>query len=82
MKKARVIQGHHILYNSPDHPGQEWKVPIYRGEHQISTLMQLYTRKSVSKGFLKWLAFFIIRNEDRAIDLENTKEQNNDKEAV
>jgi hypothetical protein len=71
MKKKRVIQGHHLVYPSPDHPEQEWKVPIFKGEHEISSKMQLYTRKSVSRGFITWLKYFIVRNEDRAIDLNN-----------
>jgi hypothetical protein len=71
MKKKRVIQRHHLVYPSPDRPEQEWTMPIFKGEHEISTKMQLYTRRSVSKGFLKWLLFFVLRNEDRAIDLDN-----------
>lgn len=77
MKKRRVVQGHHIIYASPEHPEQEWKLPIFKGEHECATKMQLYTRKSISRGFITWLKYFIVRNEDRAIDLDTLKEDDN-----
>lgn len=69
MAKPRVTQKHHIIYPSPEHPEQECVVRIYKGEHEIASKMQLYTRKSVSAGFVKWLKFWLAVNEDRAIDL-------------
>ena len=69
MKKARVVQRHHMVYPSPEHPEQELVVPIYKGEHEIATKMSMYLRKSTSKGFCKWLKFWLLINEDRAIDL-------------
>jgi len=75
MKKPRVIQHHHAIYSSPEHPEQEWMLPIFKGEHECASKINLYTRKSVSRGFLKWLLFFVLRNEDRAIDLENVRKE-------
>jgi len=66
----RAIQNHHLIYASPEHPEQEEKVTIFKGEHELATKMKLYSKKTLSKGFLKWLRFFIILNEDRAIDLK------------
>jgi len=82
MKKARVIHRHHQTYPSPEHPEQELIYSVYAGEHELLGKMNLYSTKTVSKGFLKSLLFFVLRNEDRAIDLESIKEQKNDKEAV
>ena len=64
--KGRVINNHHLIYPSPEHPEQERTVRIFKGEHEIATKMQLYTRKSLSAGFIKWLKFWIVLNEDRA----------------
>jgi len=76
MKKPRIIQHHHAIYSSPEHPEQEWKLPIFMGEHELLGKMNLYSRKTLSRGFIQCLRYFIIRNEDRAIDLENiTKEK-------
>ena len=75
MKKSRIIQRHHAIYSSPEHPEQEWMLPIFKGEHECASKINLYTRKSVSRGFLKWLLFFVLRNEDRAIDLENIEKE-------
>ena len=68
MSKERVIQPHHLIYD--ERKGQEVTVKLYKGEHRIATLMQIYCRKNVSKGFMKWLKFYLAINEDRAIDLE------------
>lgn len=68
--RPRVIQRHHAIYGSPEHPEQECVVPIFKAEHLIATKMQLYLRKSTSKGFCKWLRIWLAVNEDRAIDLE------------
>ncbi len=73
--KNRAVNRHHLIYPSPEHPSQEWVEQIFKGEHEIATKMQFYSQKTVSKGFLKWLLFFVLRNEDRAINLENIKEE-------
>ena len=70
MKKKRVIQRHHQIYASVDHPEQERIVRVFKGEHEILSKMQRYTRKRVSRGFLSSLALFIVLNYDRAEDLE------------
>lgn len=74
MVKTRVIQRHHAIYGSPDHPEQECIVRIYKGEHKIACDMQRFLRKSTSKGFCKWLRIWLAVNEDRAIDLEKEVE--------
>ena len=63
----RVKQKHHLIYDNKD--GQEWVETVYKGEHQICTKMQWYCKKNVSKGFIRWLEFFIVRNKDRAEEL-------------
>jgi hypothetical protein len=68
--RTRVVQAHHAVYGSPDHPEQEVIVRIYKGEHKIATDMQRFLRKTTSKGFCKWLKIWLACNEDRAIDLE------------
>lgn len=70
----KIIQSHHLIYGSPEHPEQEEVVKVRKGEHRIATLMNAYCRKTVSKGFIKWLKFFICLREDRAIDLEEKNE--------
>lgn len=70
MKKSRVIHRHHVIYGSPEHPEQEWLTYIYAGEHELLGKMNLYSRKTVSHGFLDSLGFFILRTRHRAIDLE------------
>ena len=70
MTKARVTQKHHIAYSTPDHPNQEWIVRIYKGEHELIGKMHLYSRKTVSKGFLTCLKVFIAKSENRALELE------------
>lgn len=67
--KKRIVNRHHIIYPSADHPEQELVVNVWNGEHEIATKMQLYTRKSVSKGFIKWLDFYLAINRDRAKEL-------------
>jgi len=64
-----IINRHHVFYPSEQHPEQEWVEAIRKGEHRCLTLMSFYTSKHVSKGFLKCLKLFILRNEDRAEDL-------------
>ena len=62
-----VIQNHHIIYGRDEK--EEWKVPIFKGEHNIATLMQRQSR-NISKGFIAWLRYWILRNEDKAVDLD------------
>jgi len=71
MKGPRAIQSHHQIYGSIEHPDQELVYKIFKGEHDLLTKMNWRSKKTVSKGFLKCLLFFILRNEDRAINLEN-----------
>ena len=58
-----VIQNHHISYNP------EVKVQVFKGEHQILTLIQ--RRKRFSKGFLLALTSEMKRIETSAVDLSN-----------
>ena len=69
MTKPRIIQSHHAIYGSPDHPEQECIVRIYKGEHKIATDMQRFLRKTTSNGFCKWLKIWLALNEDRAKEL-------------
>ena len=71
-----VIQPHHIIYGDGEHPTDEWFEPVYKSEHRIATLMQWYclptkTRKGyrISKGFISWLKYFVLRYEEEAIEL-------------
>lgn len=75
MNKPRVLQFHHLVYPSRDHPEQEWTEKIYKSEHLLATRMNWYCKKSVSRGFIRWLRFFILKNEDRAIDLNSLGEK-------
>lgn len=68
--KQRVVQRHHLVYGSPEHPEQERVVSVFAGEHQILSMMNLYTRKTVSEGFVTALKVFIALNESRAIPLD------------
>jgi len=67
--QGRVIQGHHAIYGSPDHPEQECIVRIYKGEHKIAEDMKRFLRKSTSRGFCKWLDIWLAVNRDRAKEL-------------
>jgi hypothetical protein len=69
MAKKRVIQKHHQIYAAVDHPEQEKIVRVFKGEHEILSKMQMYTRKRVSRGFISSLALFIVLNSDRAEDI-------------
>jgi hypothetical protein len=69
--KPRIVNMHHVRYGSEKHPEQELIVPVYKGEHEILSKRNLYTRKSVSKGFIKDMKMWIAENEDRAVDLSN-----------
>jgi len=71
---AKVVQDHHWIYPSEKHPEQEYTEPVFKGEHQIITKIQWYTKKDVSSGFIRWLKFFCLMNEPRAIDIETIRE--------
>lgn len=59
----RIIQEHHISYDPP--------VTVYvgKGEHRVLTLIQWYTKKFVSLGFIIALETFVAQNRHRAIKL-------------
>lgn len=67
MPRKRVIQEHHIRYKSRD--GQDETVMLYKGEHQIISLINLYTRKKVSKGFIFTLERWLNENRNRGEDI-------------
>ena len=62
--RGRVRQNHHISYENP-----EWIVPIYKGEHELLTKMNLYSRKDLSQGFIVSMLDFIGKNFGRATKL-------------
>jgi hypothetical protein len=62
-KYGRTIQEHHITY-SP-----EKTVKVFKGEHELITKMNRYSKRTVSKGFLRCLRLFIKENRDRAVKL-------------
>lgn len=68
--KKRVIQNHHQIYASVDHPEQERIVRVFKGEHECLSKLNRYSRKRVSQGCLSSLALFIVLNADRAEKLE------------
>jgi len=63
MAKPRVLQRHHISYDP------EIIATIYKGEHEILTKINMYTKKSLSRGFIRCLKTFIAIHEDRATEL-------------
>ena len=67
----RVVNRHHIIYPNEKHPEQEWVEKLYKGEHKCVSNLTWYTRKTISKGLIKALKFFILRNEDRAEEIKN-----------
>ena len=71
--KNRIIHRHHTVYPTPEHPEQELIHFVYAGEHELLGKANLYSRKTVSEGFLDSLGFFILRNRRRAVDLENIR---------
>ncbi len=68
-KKGRAIQRHHIRYQP------EWTVPIYKGEHECLTKLNLYSKKDLSQGLVTALLQFVLDNYARATKLgeENKK---------
>jgi len=63
-KYGRKINRHHISYDP------EITVDIFSGEHQIITLMERYSKRTVSKGFIECLEHFIDTHMDEVVDLE------------
>lgn len=70
MKKKRIVNRHHLIYSSEDHPEQEWVEKLFKGEHLALSRLIWWTRKSISKGLIRSLEFFILRNKDRAKEIE------------
>lgn len=64
----KIIQNHHIIYENKEHKQKEETVKMFKGEHWAIT--QLQRRKNISKGFIKALKFWILMNEEKAVDLE------------
>ena len=64
--KTQVINHHHIIYPSPEHPEQEYIVRVRKSEHLVLTRLQWYTKKQVSRGLITALKVFVALNEDRA----------------
>ena len=62
-KFGRVIQKHHISYEP------EVTVKIFKGEHRCITLMERYSKRTVSKGFIECLELFIDEHMDRVVEL-------------
>jgi hypothetical protein len=62
-KYGRVVNTHHISYEP------EITVDIFAGEHQCITLMERYSKRTVSKGFLRCLRRFIKENKHKAVKL-------------
>ncbi len=65
-----IVQKHHIVYASKDHPSQE-EVTVYltKGEHGILTRLSWWCKKTVSKGFIRALKIWIAMREDEAITI-------------
>lgn len=70
MKKPRLTQRHHHIYGVPEHGQDDLVSRIYKGEHECISKYRLYSRKTVSRGFLKDMLLFAIMNWDRALDLD------------
>jgi hypothetical protein len=75
-----VIQNHHIRYKGvprfPRDSTEEWKVPIFKGEHEL--IWKLHRRKRISRGYMTALVeeLLLFQNgvEGRKImDLEGEK---------
>jgi len=62
-KHGRIVNVHHVSYDP------EVTVKMFKGEHRCVTLMERYSRRTVSRGFIKCLKVFAALNEDRAVAL-------------
>ena len=69
-KAKKVINRHHCIYPSEDHPEQEWVEKLWKGEHKCVSNLIWYTRKKISLGLIRSLEFFILRNKDRAEEIK------------
>jgi len=66
MPSKAVIQTHHVVYSSPEHPEQECVVRVRKSEHLLLTRQGWYCRKTLSKGYVKAQKIWLALNEDRA----------------
>ncbi len=62
-KFGRIVHSHHVSYDP------EIIVKCFAGEHQVLGLMERYSKRTVSKGFLRCLRRFIKENRHKAVDL-------------
>ena len=62
-KYNRVVNKHHINYDP------EITVNIFSGEHECITKMERYSKRTVSKGFLRCLRRFIKEHKYKAVKL-------------
>ena len=65
-KYGRKINTHHISYDP------EITTPIFTGEHQVITLIERYSKRTVSKGFIECLELFIDGHMDKVVDLKES----------
>ena len=65
--KKPIVQAHHIYYQKRD--GFDLVVNVTKGEHKILTLIQWYTKKRLSLGFMTALNEFMVANYKRAKEL-------------
>ena len=70
MSKKRIINRHNCIYPSEKHTEQEWVEKLIKGDHLALSRMICWTRKSISMGLIRSLEFFILRNKDRAKEIE------------
>ena len=66
MSSKPVVQSHHAVYPSPEHPEQECVVRVRKCEHLLLTRQSWYCRKTLSKGYVKAQKIWLALNEDRA----------------
>ena len=59
MSKKRILNRHHLIYGSEEHPEQEWIEVLYKGEHKCISNLAWYTRKTISKGLIRALKLFM-----------------------
>lgn len=65
MKKP-IVQPHHLIYGTEKQ--REVVVSVYKGEHWIAT--NLNRRTHISKGFVKYIKFWLALNEDAAEEID------------
>jgi hypothetical protein len=63
-RKGRPVHKHHFSYDP------EIIIKVYAGEHQILTLINRYSKRTVSRGFIRNLKAWIALNEYRAEEIE------------